>query len=76
MDVDAIRTRFIQENLTRALNEPRSEHASRALRAFRVYYQWFEDRVPDPEKPAILDQLTLLEEADAGRNSEKTFLSI
>ena len=50
MDVDAIRSRFIQENLRRALQEPDKERAARALRAFRNYFQWFESRLPDFEK--------------------------
>lgn len=65
MDVDAIRSRFIQENLRRALFEKDKERAVRALHAFRLYYQWYEHRVPDLEKFAILTQLARLEEAYA-----------
>jgi hypothetical protein len=63
MDVDAIRSRFIQENLRCALLEKDRERAARALRAFRLYYQWFENRVPDREKLSIVSQLARLEEA-------------
>ncbi len=61
MDVDAIRSRFIQENLRRALQEPDKERAARTLRAFRSYFQWFEERLPDFEKMAIRSQLARLE---------------
>ena len=63
MDVDIIRSRFIQENLRRALQEKDRERAVRALRAFRLYFQWFEPLVPELEKPSIEDQLAQLEEA-------------
>jgi hypothetical protein len=33
------------------------------LCAFRNYFQWFENRIPEAEKPAILGQLARLEEA-------------
>jgi hypothetical protein len=52
MDIDAIRTRFIQDNLRRALQERDRARASRALCAFRNYFQWFENRIPEAEKPA------------------------
>jgi hypothetical protein len=63
MDVDAIRSRFIQENLRRAILEQDRARAARALRAFRLYFQWFETRFPDLEKMTILGQLARLEEA-------------
>jgi len=65
MDVDIIRSRFIQDNLRRALMEPDKERAVRALRAFRNYFQWFEHRFPDLEKSTIVGQLASLEEAYA-----------
>jgi hypothetical protein len=71
MDVDAIRSRFIQENLRRALQEPDKERAARALRAFRNYFQWFEDQLPDFEKLTIRGQLARLERAYAGESSER-----
>ena len=65
MDVDVMRSRFIQDNLRRALQEPDAERAARTLRAFRNYFQWFENRVPDLEKLTITSQLARLEEASA-----------
>jgi hypothetical protein len=62
MDVDAIRSRFIQENLRRALQEPDKERAARALGAFRNYFQWFEKKLPDFDKPTIVAQLAKLEQ--------------
>lgn len=67
MDLDVIRSRFIQDNLRRALLEPDKERAVRALRAFRNYFQWFESRLPDIEKIAIVGQLARLEEAYASQ---------
>jgi hypothetical protein len=69
MDVDTIRSRFIQENLRRAAHEQDRDRAIRVLSAFRVYYQWFESRIPDMEKFAILRQLAHLEETQAGANT-------
>jgi len=65
MDVDAIRSRFIQDNLRRALLERDREQSARAARAMRNYFQWFEDRFPEAEKLAITSQLASLEEACA-----------
>jgi hypothetical protein len=65
VDVDTIRSRFIQENLRSALLARDAERAVRTLRAFRVYFQWFENRVPALDKLKILTQLTSLEEAYA-----------
>jgi hypothetical protein len=62
VDVNAIRSRFIQDNLRRALQEHDRDRASRAARAFRNYFQWFEDRLPEPERVVITDQLEILEE--------------
>jgi hypothetical protein len=71
MDVDFIRSRFIQENLRCALQEPDKERAARTLRAFRNYFQWFESRLPDLERLAIVGQLASLEAAQAGERPEK-----
>ena len=71
MDVDAIRSRFIQDNLRRALMEHDRARAVRAMRAFRNYFQWFENRVPDLEKLTIMGQLARLEEAYARDSSEE-----
>jgi hypothetical protein len=70
MDVDVIRSRFIQENLRSALLERDRAQAARVLRAFRTYFQWFEHRVPDLEKLTILSQLANLEEAYSGDGSD------
>jgi hypothetical protein len=71
VDVDFIRSRFIQENLRRALQEQDRDRALRALRAFRVYFEWFEGRVPDPEKLTILGQLARLE----AQHNEETLMA-
>jgi hypothetical protein len=71
MDVDAIRSRFIQENLRRALQEPDKERSVRALRAFRNYFHWFENQLPDFEKLTIAAQLAKLERLYAPESSEK-----
>ncbi len=71
MDVDAIRSRFIQENLRRALQERDRERVARALQAFRTYFQWFEDRLPEPEKYMIVRQLSRLEETYADSRSHE-----
>lgn len=72
MDVDIIRSRFIQESLRRVLVEQDQERAARALSEFRLYFQWFEHRFPDLEKLAILAQLARLEEAYAAESSQET----
>jgi len=61
VDVDRIRSRFIQENLNRALEERDRERVEKAVRAFRSYFEWFGDRIPEPEKVAITSKLSLLE---------------
>ena len=63
MDVDAIRSRFIQENLRRALSEQDRQQARCTLHAFRLYFQWFESRIPTLEKLSIASQLARLREA-------------
>jgi len=64
VDVDAIRGRFIRDNLRRALQEQDRERSIRAARAFRNYFQWFEDRFSELEKLAIVKQLAILEESE------------
>jgi hypothetical protein len=71
MDVNAIRSRFIQDNLRRALMDQDRTRAARALRAFRNYFQWFENRLPALEKLTIIGQLARLEEAFARESSEE-----
>jgi len=63
MEVDVIRSRFIQDNLRRALFEQDRQRAIRTLHAFRLYFQWFESRIPTLEKLSISSQLARLEEA-------------
>lgn len=65
MDVDAIRSRFIRDNLQVAMKERDSERAKRALHAFRVYFEWFEDQVPKRDRPIIAAQLAALESSGA-----------
>jgi hypothetical protein len=71
VDVDAIRSRFIQDNLRCALEQRDRERAVRTLRAFRNYFQWFESRLPDPEKVAIVGQLEQLDDAYAAETSDE-----
>jgi hypothetical protein len=71
MDVNVIRSRFIQDNLRSALQEPDKERAARTLRAFRNYFQWFESRLPDLERLAIVGQLANLEAAQVDERHEK-----
>jgi hypothetical protein len=61
VDVDTIRSRFIQDNLRRALFDQDRARAARTMRAFRSYFQWFESQLPDLEKLAIMRQLARLE---------------
>jgi hypothetical protein len=63
MDIDAIRSRFILDNLRRALQEQDRERSVRAAHAFRNYFQWFGDRLPELEKLLIVSQLATLEES-------------
>jgi hypothetical protein len=63
MDLDAIRFRFIQDNLRLAMVERDSERRLRVLKAFRAYFEWFGDRFPDREKLLIAAQLARLEES-------------
>ncbi len=69
MDVDSIRSRFIQDNLRRALLDQDRVRAARTLRAFRNYFQWFENQLPDLEKFAIRAQLARLEQASSRDSS-------
>jgi hypothetical protein len=70
MDVDVIRSRFIQDNLRRALMDQDRARAARTLRAFRTYFQWFENHLPDLEKSAIVRQLASLEEVSSRDSCE------
>jgi hypothetical protein len=61
MDVDAIRCRFIQDNLRRALLEHDPERRLQVLDAFRAYFEWFSARFPEHERLGIQAQLAKLE---------------
>jgi hypothetical protein len=76
VDVDAIRSRFIQENLRNALMARDRERAARTLRAFRLYFQWYEHRVPAMEKLSIVSQLARLEEAYTGETCSDSALPV
>jgi hypothetical protein len=71
MDIDSMRSRFIQENLHRILTERDQARAARTLRAFRNYFQWFENRLPHLEKLAISSQLAQLEATHSVDGSTK-----
>ncbi len=73
MDVDSIRSRFIQENLRRALQEQDRERAARALLAFRSYFEWFEHRLSHFDKLQIMSQLTRLEQSSPATSSHQRF---
>jgi hypothetical protein len=68
MDVDVIRSQFIEENLRRALQEQDRVRAARTLHAFRNYFQWFENRLPHLEKLIIRGQLARLEAVCPGES--------
>jgi hypothetical protein len=61
MDVDAIRSQFVQDNLRRAFVEGDADRRREILEAFRAYFEWFSSRFPDREKLAIQDLLAGLE---------------
>jgi hypothetical protein len=61
MDVDAIRSQFIQRSLRQAVGERDTERRLEILRAFRAYFEWFGARFPEREKLAIQDLLAGLE---------------
>jgi hypothetical protein len=61
MDLIAIRSRFIQENLQKALNGGDRFLAWMTAHEFRRYYQWHRDSFPEAERRAIADELSRLE---------------
>ncbi len=69
MDVDAIRSQFIVDNLRRALVERDRERRRELLQAFRTYFEWFGSRVPESDRIGIQTQLAMLESLDASRLS-------
>jgi hypothetical protein len=69
MDVDAIRCRFIQENLRLAVVERDSERRRQILQAFRAYFEWFGARFPEPERLGIKTQLARLESLEPSNHA-------
>lgn len=61
VDVRAIRSRYIQENLRRALNGADSFRAWYTASEFRRYFQWFADSFDESDRRIIADQLAKLE---------------
>jgi len=74
MEITAIRSRFIQESLRKALNGGDHLLAWMTACEFRKYFQWFRDSLPDADRRLIANQLATLEELcrTGGRASEKT----
>jgi len=62
VDLIAIRSRFIQESLRKALNGGDHLLAWVTAHEFRCYFHWFRDSFPEVERRAIADQLSRLEE--------------
>jgi hypothetical protein len=63
LDPIAIRSRFIQESLRKALNGGDHLLASVMAHEFRRYFHWFRDSFSDADRRAIADQLSRLEES-------------
>jgi len=61
MDLISIRSRFIQDNLRKALNGGDRFLAWMTAHEFRRYFQWHRDSFPEAERRAIADQLSRLE---------------
>jgi hypothetical protein len=61
MDLIAIRSRFIQDNLRKALNGGDRFLAWMTAHEFHRYFQWHRDSFPEAERRAIADQLFRLE---------------
>jgi hypothetical protein len=67
MDVDAIRCKFIEDNLRRAVVEPDTERRQEFLKAFRAYYEWVGARLPERDRLGIKTQLALLESLEPSK---------
>jgi hypothetical protein len=67
MDVDAIRCRFIQDNLRLAAVERDSERRRQILQAFRAYFEWFGARFTERERLGIKTQLARLESLEPSK---------
>jgi hypothetical protein len=61
VDLIAIRSRFIQDNLRKALNGGDRLLAWVTAHEFRRYFQWHRDSFPEAERRVIADQLSRLE---------------
>jgi hypothetical protein len=61
MDLIAIRIRFIQDNLRKALDGGDRFLAWMTAHEFRRYFHWHRDSLPEAQKRAIADQLSRLE---------------
>jgi hypothetical protein len=62
LDIVAIRSRYIQDNLRRALTAGDRLMAWVTAAEFRRYFHWFADTFPEPDKRIITQQLSKLEE--------------
>src|ERR1700736_2687248 len=62
LDIVAIRSRYIQDNLRRALTAGDRLMAWVTAAEFRRYFHWFADTFPEPDKRIIAQQLSKLEE--------------
>lgn len=61
MDANRLRARFIERQLERGLRTSDMTFASKVVREFRRYIEWFKHLLPDPEKKRIAAQLSMLE---------------
>jgi len=57
-----IRSRFIQNNLSRALNGPDHVMAWVTASEFRRYFHWMAELLPEKDRRIIADQLRQLEQ--------------
>jgi hypothetical protein len=62
VDVVEVRSRFIQENLRRALTSADPRMAWMTASEFRRYFCWVADTLPEEDRQIITGQLTQLEE--------------
>jgi len=69
-DVSTIRSRFIQENLSKALSDSEEFSAWLTVREFKKYFQWFEDTLPEADRHYIREQLNRLEQLTSTRHEQ------
>jgi len=62
MLLGAIRSRFIQMHLQKALATDDQFFASNVASEFRRYFEWFACSIEEPDRTCISDQLQVLEE--------------